>query len=150
MTSVPALPPACDVCLNAVSGPRGRHSTHALASSQEFQALLKAQVKPSRAPLDPPNPLTQAEQADDRPRGPNIEAMLQLLHACRTMRSHGEREAACDPVKCDPQLPTTAPTLPANIVIWIPVDIRTPRQFSGARHRRRRRRRSPDGYRYRG
>lgn len=139
MTSVRALPPVCYALPNAVSDPRGNHSTHAMTSSQEFQALLKAQVKPSRALHDPPNPPIQAEQADAPPLGPNIEAMLQQLHACRKMRLHGELDV-CEPVECAPQPSTTAPTLPANIVIWIPipVDIRTPKHFGGARRRRRR------------
>lgn len=76
MTSVRALPPVCYVLPNAVSGPRGNHSTHAMTSSQEFQALLKAQVNPLRTPHGP------AEEASDLPLAPNIKAMLQQLHAC--------------------------------------------------------------------
>lgn len=131
MTSVRGQPPVCYVLPNAASGPRGNHSTHAMTSSQEFQALLKAQVKPSRTPLGP------VEQATDLPLAPNIEAMLQQLHACRKMRFRGELDA-CDPVECPPQLSATAPMLPADIVIWIPVDIRTPKYLGGARRRRRR------------
>jgi hypothetical protein len=149
MTSVRALPPVLYVLPNSVSVPRGNHNPHGITSSQNFQALLKAQIKPSLASRDPANSLTQAEQANDLPHGPNIEAMLQQLYACRKMRLHGALDAG-DAVECAPQLPTTVPTLPANIVIWIPVDIRTPRHFSGARRRRRRRPRSPDGYRSRG
>jgi hypothetical protein len=149
MNSVRALSPAHYVLPNAVSGPRGNHNPQAMTSSHEFQALLKAQIKPSLAGHDPADSPTQAVQANELPDGPIIEAMLQQLHACRKMRLHGSLDA-CDPTECPPQLSTAAPMLPANIVIWIPVDVGTPRHFGGAWARRRRGPRPPHGYRYRG
>ena len=93
MTIVRALPPVPCVMPNAVGGPRGNHDPRAVSASHEFQTLVKARIQPPLASHDPANPLAQAVQASDPPQGPIVEAMLQQLHACRKMRSHGAPDA---------------------------------------------------------
>jgi len=70
LTYAPSLPRA-----NNVATPIG----------PEFQTLLKMQLKPPLSSPEPIASITQPGKNTDGPHGPNVEAMLQQLHACRKM-----------------------------------------------------------------
>lgn len=82
MTSI-RVPPLPYGTTDAPSVPRA--NPVATPIGPQFQALLKVQLKPSSSSPEPIASITQPGQDTDGPHGPNVEAMLQQLHACRKM-----------------------------------------------------------------
>lgn len=82
MTSIRVPPVSCGL-IDAPGVPRANNV--ATPIGPEFQSLLRTQLKPSLSSPEPRASITQTGQHTNGPHGPNVEAMLQQLHACRKM-----------------------------------------------------------------